>query len=115
MGIEQAGGALVPATPEALLRLILTLEEPEVEPVLITTIKKGKKASDEEGEPSSRDQGFPWKAVAITSAVWLAALGVLGASLTIQIRQQDQRLQQLIERLDGIYNKKNSQSMPLER
>ena len=34
MGIEQTGGALVPATPEALLRLILTLEEPEVEPVL---------------------------------------------------------------------------------
>ena len=39
MGVEQTGGALVPATPEALLRLILTLEEPEVEPVLITKIK----------------------------------------------------------------------------
>jgi hypothetical protein len=41
MGVEQAGGALVPATPDALLRLILTLEEPEVEPVLITKVKKG--------------------------------------------------------------------------
>ena len=103
MGIEQAGGALVPATPEALLRLILTLEEPEVEPVLITKIKKQKKASEEEEEEEAlkRDQGFPWKAVAITSAVWLAALGVLGASLTSQLQQQDQRLQQLIERLDA--------------
>ena len=105
MGIEQAGGALVPATPEALLRLILTLEEPEVEPVLITKIKKQKKASEEEEEEEEealkRDQGFPWKAVAITSAVWLAALGVLGASLTSQLQQQDQRLQQLIERLDA--------------
>ena len=100
MGVEQAGGALVPATPEALLRLILTLEEPEVEPVLITKIKKDKKASEEE-EPLNRDQGFPWKAVAITSAIWLAALGVLGASLTSQLQQQDLRLQQLIERLDA--------------
>jgi len=101
LGVEQTGGALVPATPEALLRLILTLEEPEVEPVLITKIKKQKKASDEEDEPLNRDHGFPWKAVAITSAVWLAALGVLGASLTSQLQQQDQRLQQLIERLEA--------------
>ena len=102
MGIEQTGGALVPATPEALLRLILTLEEPEVEPVLITKIKKQKKASEEEEEEAlKRDQGFPWKAVAITSAVWLAALGLLGASLTSQLQQQDQRLQQLIERLEA--------------
>lgn len=100
MGIEQAGGALVPATPEALLRLILALEEPEVEPVLITTVKKGKKPSDEEEIPD-RGPSFPWKAVAITSAVWLAALGVLGASLTSQLQQQDLRLQQLIERLDA--------------
>ena len=102
MGIEQTGGALVPATPEALLRLILTLEEPEVEPVLITKIKKQKKAADEEEEePLNPHQGFPWKAVAITSAVWLAALGLLGASLTSQLQQQDQRLQQLIERLEA--------------
>ena len=102
LGVEQTGGALVPATPEALLRLILTLEEPEVEPVLITKIKKQKKAADEEEEePLNPHQGFPWKAVAITSAVWLAALGVLGASLTSQLQQQDQRLQQLIERLEA--------------
>ena len=81
--------------------MILTLEEPEVEPVLITKIKKQKKGSDEEEVPLNLDQGFPWKAVAITSAVWLAALGVLGASLTSQLQQQDQRLQQLIERLDA--------------
>ena len=99
MGVEQTGGALVPATPEALLRLILTLEEPEAEPVLITKVKKEKKSSHEE-EITDRGRSFPWKAVAITSAVWLAALGVLGASLTSQMRQQDQRFQQLIERLD---------------
>ena len=103
MGVEKAGGALVPATPEALLRLIMTLEEPEVEPVLITKVKKEKKSSGEEESPD-RGQSFPWKAVAITSTVWLAALGVIGVSLISKLQQQDQRLQQLIERLDARQN-----------
>jgi hypothetical protein len=99
MGSEVSTSSIVPATPEALLRLILTLEEPEGEPVLSTKTNKPEKSSDE-GQFADRGQSFPWRAVAITSAVWVAALAVLGASLTSQIRQQDQRLQQLIERLD---------------
>ena len=98
MGSEASSSSIVPATPEALLRLILTLEEPEVEPVLITKIKKAKKSSDEEEIPD-RDQAFPLRAVVLTSAIWLTALVVLGVSLTSQIQRQDQRLQQLIERL----------------
>ena len=99
MGSEASTSAIVPATPDALLRLILTLEEPEVEPVLITKIKKAKKSSDEEEIPDC-GQSFPWRAVALTSAIWLTALGVLGVSLTSQIQRQDQRLQQLIERIE---------------
>jgi hypothetical protein len=99
MGSEASTSAIVPATPDALLRLILTLEEPEVEPVLITKIKKAKKSSDEEEIPDC-GQSFPWRAVALTSAIWLTALGVLGASLISQIQRQDQRLQQLIERIE---------------
>lgn len=99
MGSEASTSAIVPATPDALLRLILTLEEPEVEPVLITKIKKAKKSSDEEEIPDF-GQSFPWRAVALTSAIWLTALGVLGASLISQIQRQDQRLQQLIERIE---------------
>ena len=98
LGSEASSSSIVPATPEALLRLILTLEEPEAEPVLITKIKKAKKSSDEEEIPN-RGQSFPWRAIVLTSAVWLTALGVLGVSLTSQIQRQDQRLQQLIERL----------------
>ena len=98
LGSEASSSAIVPATPEALLRLILTLEEPEVEPVLITKIKKAKKSSDEEEIPD-RGQAFPLRAIVLTSAVWLTALVVLGVSLTSQIQRQDQRLQQLIERL----------------
>ena len=98
LGSEASSSAIVPATPEALLRLILTLEEPETEPVLINKIKKAKKSSDEEEIPD-RGQSFPWRAIVLTSAVWLTALVVLGVSLTSQIQRQDQRLQQLIERL----------------
>ncbi len=99
MGSEASTSAIVPATPDALLRLILTLEEPEVEPVLITKNKKAKKSSDEEEIPDC-GQSFPWRAVALTSAIWITALGVLGASLISQIQRRDQRLQQLIERIE---------------
>ena len=98
LGSEASSSAIVPATPEALLRLILTLEEPETEPVLITKIKNAKMSSDEEEIPD-RGQAFPWRAIVLTSAIWLTALVVLGVSLTSQIQRQDQRLQQLIERL----------------
>ena len=100
MGSEASTSAIVPATPEALLRLILTLEEPEAEPVLITKIKKQKKSSDEELSSDRGQAAFPWRVVALTSAVWLIALVVLGVSLTSQIQRQDQRLQQLIERIE---------------
>jgi hypothetical protein len=99
MGSEVSTSSIVPATPEALLRLILTLEEPQVEPVLITKIKKAKKSSDEEEIPD-RGQSFPLKVVVLTSAIWLTALVVLGVSLTSQIQRQDQRLEQLIERIE---------------
>jgi ABC-type nitrate/sulfonate/bicarbonate transport system ATPase subunit len=98
MGVEAATSAIVPATPEALLQLILSLEEPEDGAVLSSKTKKQKKSSDKELSPD-RGQTFPWRAVALTSAVWLSALVVLGAKLTSQIQGQDQRLQQLIERL----------------
>jgi len=100
LGSEASSSAIVPASPEALLRLILTLEEPEVEPVLITKIKKQSKSSDKELSPDRGQATLPWKVVALTSAVWLTALVVLGVSLTSQIQRQDQRLQQLIERIE---------------
>jgi hypothetical protein len=99
MGSEASTSAIVPATPDALLRLILTLEEPEVEPVLSSKPKKQKMTGEEELSPE-RVQTFPWGAVALTSAVWLTVLVVLGVSLTSQIQRQDQRLQQLIERIE---------------
>ena len=57
----------MPATPEALLRLILTLEEPETEPVLSSKSKKQKKSIEE--EPDRGQAAFPWRVVAITSVI----------------------------------------------
>lgn len=99
MGAEAAASAIVPATPEALLQLILSLEEPEGEALLNSKTKKQKKALDDELSPRI-GQIFPWRAVALTSAVWLSALALLAAMLASQIQRQDQRLQQLIERIE---------------
>jgi hypothetical protein len=100
MGSEASTSSIVPATPEALLRLILTLEEPEAEPVLSSKTKKHKKSIEEELSSVS-SQAFPLRAIALTSAIWLTALVVLNVTLTSQIKQQDKRFQQLIERLDS--------------
>jgi len=43
MGAEAATSAIVPATPEALLQLILSLEEPDDGAVLSSKTKKQKK------------------------------------------------------------------------
>ena len=100
MGSEASSSAIVPATPEALLRLILTLEEPEVEPVLSSKTNKQKKTGEEELSPDLGKAALPWRAVGLTSAVWLTALVVLSVSLTSQIQRQDQLLQQIIERIE---------------
>ena len=99
IGSEASTSSIVPATPDALLRLILTLEEPETEPVLSNKNKKQKKTDEDQLSPD-RGPAFPMRAVALTSAVWLTVLVVLGVSLTSQIQRQDQRLQQLIERIE---------------
>jgi hypothetical protein len=99
MGSEASKRSIVPATPEALLRLILTLEEPDAEPLLSSKTKKTKKSFDEELSPD-RGKAFPLRAVTLTSAIWLTAIVVLGVSLTSQLQRQDQRLQQLIERIE---------------
>lgn len=99
-GAEAETSAIVPVTPEALLQLILSLDEPEGEAVLSSKTKKQKISSEEELSSERGQAAFPWRVVALTSAVWLTALVVLAVALTSQIQRQDQRLQQLIERLE---------------
>jgi hypothetical protein len=88
--------AIVPATPDALLRLILALEEPEESPVLQAKATKKKVRGSEQnlGTP------FPWRVVAATSAVWLIISLALGVATLSRLQQQDAKLQQLVNLLE---------------
>ena len=85
--------AIVPATPEALLRLILTMEDPEEVKVLQTSTNKSKRR----GKSIAAQISFPWRAVAITSLAWLVVLTGISSYAVIQLRQQSQLMQQLIK------------------
>ena len=78
----EACAALVPATPEALLKLLLELDPPA-------------KAT---AERSLKAAGGAWKLVALTSAGWLVVLGITVAGFLGALERQDQKLELLLER-----------------
>jgi hypothetical protein len=78
-GEAEISSALVPATPEALLRLVLDLEpEPQA----------GISASGLN----------PWKLVAWTSLAWIAVLGITVAGFLRALERQDRKLELLLQR-----------------
>lgn len=88
--------AIVPATSDALLRLVLSLEEPEEAPVLQSKSETTKGIS-----PDPRaTQPYPWKVVVLTSMVWLAILLLLGFGTYSRFYDQDLRLQRLVRLLE---------------
>ena len=88
----EAGGAIVPATPEALLRLVLSMEEPAEASVLQPTDTKQKRKPKSIAAQTS----FPWRAVAITSLAWLVALTGISSYAVFQLQQQSELIRQLI-------------------
>ena len=93
LGAEVASSAIVPATPEALLRLVLSMEEPGDESVLqpTTTKRKGNRKS------IAAQTGFPWRAVAITSLAWLVLLSGISTYSVFQLQQQSELIRQLVK------------------
>jgi len=90
----EAAGAIVPATPEALLRLVLELDEPSnIDREWTDKQKKEKRR----GKSIAAQTGFPWRAIAITSSIWLVLLLAIGLNLTFQQQKQEARLQELIK------------------
>ena len=77
----EACTALVPATPEALLKLLLELDPPA-------------KAT---AERSSRAARGAWKLVALTSVGWLVVLGITVAGFLGALERQDQKLELLLQ------------------
>ena len=78
----EACTALVPATPEALLKLLLELESP----------------ATATAEKSSRAASGAWKLVALTSVGWLVVLGITVAGFVGALERQNQTLHLLLER-----------------
>jgi hypothetical protein len=94
---KQAGtevaGAIVPATPEALLRLVLAMEDPEDAASLQGRSSKSKSR----GKSIAAQTGFPWRAVAITSLAWLVLLSGISAYSVFQLQQQSELIRQLVK------------------
>jgi hypothetical protein len=66
-GTNAAFGSIVPATPEELLRLVLSLEEPNDENIS----KRHASITNRKQASANNKQSFPWKTVALTSAFWM--------------------------------------------
>ena len=80
----EACTALVPATPEALLKLLLELDPPAK-----TT-----------AERSSRAASGAWKLVALTSVGWLVVLGITVAGFLGALERQDRQMERLLDRME---------------
>lgn len=90
----EACSALVPATPEALLRLMLDLE-PEGRGT------GGAQRWRDSATPGTRMQWTgpnPWTVVAWTSLAWMAVLGITVAGFLGALERQDRKLDLLLER-----------------
>ena len=87
----EAAGALVPATPEALLRLVLSMEVPEESSVLQSSATKPKRKA----KSIAAQTGFPWRAVAITSLAWLVILTSISTYTVLQLQEQTELIKQL--------------------
>jgi hypothetical protein len=93
LGAEVTSTAIIPATPEALLRLVLAMEDPEDVAVLQARTTKNKSR----GKSIAAQTGFPWRAVAVTSLVWLVVLTGISSYAVLQLQQQSELMRQLLK------------------
>jgi len=85
-------GAIVPATTEALLKLVLSLEEPEE----VLTLQRERSKDKNKAKSIAAYTGFPWRVVAITSLVWLVVLTGISSYGVFQLKQQSDLIRQLV-------------------
>jgi hypothetical protein len=92
LGAEASSSAIVPATPEALLKLVLELDEPEWVNVL-----EPKSKSKKRYKSIAAQTGFPWRAVAITSLAWLVVLTGMASYSVYQLQQQSELIRNFVK------------------
>lgn len=117
LGAAEASSALVPATPEALLRLVLDLNLTEgasgTGEDQVTTARPARSGRRRGTSPSAppalheliharldarKRQQLIWRIAAGTSLAWLAVLGVTVAGFLSVLERQDRKLELLLER-----------------
>ena len=94
----EACSALVPATPEALLRLMLDLEptsESARQP-------RNWGRSHSPGSGSVASNSHAWKLVAWTSLAWMTVLGITVGGFLSALERQDRKLELLLQRTEAI-------------
>ena len=96
VGEAEACSALVPATPEALLRLVLDLDP---EAPANARRRPWRNATGAEAGTSQPGPN-PWKLVAWTSLAWMAVLSITVAGFLGALERQDRKLDLLLERAD---------------
>ncbi|MCT0245596.1 hypothetical protein FB106_11418 [Synechococcus sp. Ace-Pa] len=84
------GSAIVPVTPEAVLKLVLNLQVEDT---------PAEKASQTVVAPAAVAGSGVLRAVLLTSLAWLAVLGVTAANFLGVLQEQDRKLELLLERL----------------
>jgi len=85
----EACSALVPVTPEALLRLVLDLEAERA-------VASGSAKLSTSGRRV--ETANPWRLAAWTSLAWMAVLGITVVSFLSVLERQDRKLELLLER-----------------
>jgi len=96
MGMEAASNAIVPATPEALLKLVLAFEVPEADSPLQGQPAKGKNIRSS----TTALRKFSWKKLAIASTSCLFLVTGLLIASEIRAHQQNARLERLMNLLN---------------
>jgi hypothetical protein len=90
----EACSALVPATPEALLRLMLDLEPQEEAP----GASQRWRVPGSTGPSAHLAGPNPWRLVAWTSMAWMVVLGITVAGFMGALDRQDRKLELLLQR-----------------
>jgi hypothetical protein len=88
-GNAESSSALVPATPEALLKLVLEQEA-----------ERAMGSGDTKPAPAWRrvQSANPWRVAAWISLAWMAVLGITVVSFLSVLKRQDRMLELLLER-----------------
>lgn len=117
-GGTDASAALVPATPEALLRLVLDLNLTEDADIVRDTqraaspsrpVRGGRPGSAQSNQPllhellndrlvARKRRRLIWRIAVGTSLVWLVLLGVTATAFQSALERQDRKLELLLER-----------------